>query len=365
MNASRTFARLFLLGACGQRPIRVLVGDAAERENALGHSSQRGFRMRNIRVAATQFQHAAGDKAHNLSIMRRFVERAAAERVEIVAFPECCISGYWHLRKLSRDQLRELAEPAFDGPSSRQLQQWSKQFGMTIGAGFVEIANDGKMYNAYVVAMPSGELVRHRKIQAFEHDDIASGDCFTVFDTPHGCRLGVLICYDNNIIENARATALLGAEIILAPHQTGGCKSGSPHGMKVIDRSLWENRERDPVAMEAAIRGDNGRGWLMRWLPSRAHDNGVFYVFSNGVGPDDDEVRTGNAMVIDCYGRIIKETCKAGDDMVVADLDAGLRERCTGVRWMKARRPELYRILTQPTGSEQTTRKVRFEYDGK
>ena len=26
-------------------------------------------------------------------------------------------------------------------------------------------------------------------------------------------------------------------------------------------------------------------GWLMRWLPSRAHDNGMFLVFSNGVGP--------------------------------------------------------------------------------
>ncbi len=32
----------------------------------------------------------------------------------------------------------------------------------------------------------------------------------------------------------------------------------------------------------------------MRWLPSRAHDNGVFYLFSNGVGLDDDEIRTGN-----------------------------------------------------------------------
>jgi predicted amidohydrolase len=34
--------------------------------------------------------------------------------------------------------------------------------------------------------------------------------------------VGVLICYDNNIVENARANALLGAEVLLAPHQTGG-----------------------------------------------------------------------------------------------------------------------------------------------
>src|SRR2546422_1792943 len=48
------------------------------------------------------------------------------------------------------------------------------------------------------------------------HPNICAGNRYTVFDTPHGCRVGVLICYDNNIVENARATALLGAEILLA-----------------------------------------------------------------------------------------------------------------------------------------------------
>jgi predicted amidohydrolase len=86
-------------------------------------------------------------------------------------------------------------------------------------------------------------------------------------------------------------------------------------------------------------------------------------VFANGVGQDDDEVRTGNAMVIDCYGRIINESQSIGDDLVIADLDASLRDRCTGVRWIKARRPELYKNLTVPTGREQDTRTVRFEYD--
>ena len=83
----------------------------------------------------------------------------------------------------------------------------------------------------------------------------------------------------------------------------------------------------------------------------------------NGVGQDDDEVRTGNAMVIDCYGRIINESNAIGDEMVIADLDAGLRERCTGVRWIKARRPELYEGLSVRTGREMDTRAVRFEYD--
>ena len=98
----------------------------------------------------------------------------------------------------------------------------------------------------------------------------------------------------------------------------------------------------------------------MRWLPSRAHDNGMFLLFSNGIGPDDDEIRTGNAMVLDPYGEIIAETRAAGDAIVVADLDASILMTSSGRRWLRARRPEMYESLTQRTGQEQDMRTVRF-----
>src|SRR5437762_13599727 len=94
--------------------------------------------MRNIRVAAVQFQHAAGDKGANLATIERFVASAAAQQVEIIAFPECCISGYWHLRKLSRGELTEIAEPVPGGPAALRLLALSRQYKMTIGAGLVE-----------------------------------------------------------------------------------------------------------------------------------------------------------------------------------------------------------------------------------
>jgi predicted amidohydrolase len=132
----------------------------------------------------------------------------------------------------------------------------------------------------------------------------------------------------------------------------------------LVDRRLWEERHNNPEAIEEELRGSKGRGWLMRWLPTRAHDNGVFLAFSNGVGVDDDEIRTGNATIIDPYGRILVETWKAGDDMVVADLDANLLDVSTGRRWIVTRRPELYSPLTVPTGVEQDTRAVRFDGEG-
>ncbi|HYN89204.1 MAG TPA: nitrilase family protein [Ardenticatenaceae bacterium] len=317
--------------------------------------------MENIRTAAVQFQHLPGDKPANLNKITAFVEKAAAQGVELIAFPEMCITGYWHTRKLSPEALDALAEPVPSGPSSGLLLSLAREYGMTIGAGLIERAADGALHNSYVVAMPDGRSACHRKLHSFEHPCIKSGDSYTVFDTPHGCRVGVLICYDNNIIENARITALMGAEVLLAPHQTGGCLSRSPRAMGAIDPALWERRGEDPAAIEAEFRGPKGRGWLMRWLPARAHDNGMFLLFSNGVGTDDDEVRTGNAMILDPYGEMLVETGKADDDMVVADLDAEVLPTSSGRRWLMARRPELYGPLTVPTGRERDTRYVRFE----
>jgi predicted amidohydrolase len=319
--------------------------------------------MKNIRVASVQFEHAAGDKQANLAKLKSYVAKAAERAVELIEFPECCITGYLFMRQLTGEQLEALAEPVFDGPSSQALMALAKEHNMTIGAGLVEEADDGKMYNTYVVAMPDGQFQRHRKIHCFISEHLSCGSEFTVFDTPHGCRAAVLTCYDNNIGENVRLAALNGAEILLAPHQTGGCKTPSPHCMGVIERSLWENRKSDPAAIEAELKGPKGREWLMTWLRARAHDNGLFLIFSNGVGIDGDEVRTGNATILDPYGRILAETWKPGDDMVVADLDAVLRDNCTGVRWIKTRRPELYGQLNVPTGLEEDIRSVRFGKD--
>lgn len=319
--------------------------------------------MNNIRVAAVQMEHINGNKTQNLEKIKKFVLEAKEKAVQIIIFPEACITGYWFWRNLSEQDLLNLSEPVFTGPSSIYIMELAKQYNITIGAGLLENDN-GKMYNTYIIAMPNGEFKKHRKIHAFESDYILEGDSLTVFDTPYGCKVGLLTCYDNNIIENVRMTALLGAQIILAPHQTGGCRSNDPNIMGIIDMDLWLNRKHNSQAIEAEFYGDKGRGWLLRWLPSRAHDNGVFYVFSNGVGADDDEVRTGNAMIIDPYGRILTETWVADDKMVVADLDLSLLEESTGQRWIRTRRPELYKPLTIPTGKEQSTRKIRFDNKG-
>jgi predicted amidohydrolase len=122
-------------------------------------------------------------------------------------------------------------------------------------------------------------------------------------------------------------------------------------GRGTVDRGLWENRLRDPARLRLEFDGPKGRGWLMRWLPARAYENGVYYVFSNAIGWDYDTVKPGLAMILDPYGEIIAESRALDDDVVVGLLTEGKIENSSGRRYLKARRPELYARMVEPQES--------------
>ena len=159
-----------------------------------------------LQVSSVQFQHRANDKAYNLSRIDNFTREAAARGSCLVVFPEMCISGYWHIPKLDAAGLERIAE-LLSGPSVSLVVAMAREQGIAIGAGLLEKGQDGSLYNSYVVCMPDGKFHCHRKLHAFEHKLISSGSSYTVFDTPWGIRAGILICWDNNLVENARATA--------------------------------------------------------------------------------------------------------------------------------------------------------------
>lgn len=301
--------------------------------------------MRDIRIAAAQFEARDAEKAYNLGRVDALTKQAVARGAEIVSFHECCIPGYTFLMTLRRDELEQLAEPVPDGPSTQRLIDISKENGVPVMAGLVEI-DDGRLYNTYVAVTPDGFLAKHRKLHAFISDFIDSGDSYTVFDLL-GCRMGILICYDNNLPENVRMTALHGAEIVFMPHVTCGLQSVMP-GRGKIDRTLWENRHRDPVRLRQEFLGPKGRGWLMRWLPARAYENGVYAVYTNPIGVDHDTVKNGNAMVLDPFGEILIESTALEDDVVTALCTADKIEVSSGYRYLRARRPELYGKMVEP-----------------
>lgn len=301
--------------------------------------------MKDLHVATVQFEARDGDKDFNLERIRALTAEAVAAGAEFVSFHECSVTGYTFLMTLQREQLLALAEEVPDGASVERLRALSSELGVPLGAGLLERDGDA-LFNTYVVVSPTGFVARHRKIHAFVSPFLTAGSEFTVFELL-GWRWGILICYDNNLAENVRITALQGADIILMPHVTGGTPSPMP-GRGVIDRSVWENRHNDPVSCRQEFRGPKGRGWLMRWLPCRVYENGVFALFSNQVGIDHDTIKPGGAMALDPYGEVLSEAHALGDDVVLATLDPTRLEQAPGRRYRRARRPELYKPLVAP-----------------
>lgn len=213
-----------------------------------------------LRASVVQFEAAPDRPDLNLRTIRRLAIKAARDGARIVAFPEMCLIGYWHLRKQTPERLYELAQSE-DGEHVQTIRKLAAELELGIGIGFLEVQADGRLFNSYSVCLPDGTVHTHRKLHAFEHEAISSGSEFTVFDTPWGVKAGILICWDNNLVENVRATALLGATVLIAPHQTGGTNSASPRGMKPLPAELWDNRAADPAAIEDAFRGGQ-RPWV-------------------------------------------------------------------------------------------------------
>lgn len=304
--------------------------------------------MQQIRVAAAQFENKDNDKAYNLSRIRELTRHAVEQGAQIVSFHEGCIPAYSWLQGLSRDELAAVAEPVPDGPSVRALIEIARMFDCVVMAGLIEI-DDNKLYNTYVAAGVEGYLAAHRKLHTFVNPHLTSGDRYTVIDLL-GCRIGLLTCYDNNLVENVRITTLLGAEIIMMPHVTCCLPSAMP-GRGVVDRTLWDNRQNDPVRLRQEFGGPKGRDWLMRWLPARAYENGVYAVFSNPIGWDYDTVKPGLAMILDPFGEVMIESHALEDDVVVALLTPEKIEQSSGRRYLNARRPELYGRLVEPQAS--------------
>jgi predicted amidohydrolase len=305
--------------------------------------------MRDIRVATVQFENRDNDPEYNLSRVRELTRQAVDQGAEIVSFHEGCIPGYTWIQPLTLEQLRDVAEPVPDGPSVRRLIEIAREFSTVVMAGLFEKDDEGRVYNCYVTVSPDGYLTKYRKLHAFVNPHLSAGDGYNVIDLL-GCKVGFLICYDNNLPENVRITAMMGAEIVFMPHVTCGLPSTMP-GRGTIDRSLWENRHRDPVRLRQEFHGPKGRGWLMRWLPARCWENGVYGVFSNPIGWDYDTVKPGLAMILDPFGEVLAESHSLEDEVVVGLLTPEKLEQSSGHRYIKARRPELYGKLVEPQES--------------
>jgi predicted amidohydrolase len=303
--------------------------------------------MDSLKIATAQFEHRSGDIEYNLSIVDTLSQKAAFTGASVIAFHECSTTGYSFARKFSKEQMVSLAERIPEGKICQSLISIAKKNQITILAGLFEKDTSDNIYKAYVCVDSNGLKAKFRKLHPFINPHIQPGNEYCVFDL-NGWKCGILICYDNNVVENVRATVLLGADVIFMPHVTM-CTPSTRPGAGFVDPKLWANREKDPTSLRIEFNGLKGRKWLMKWLPGKAFENGIYVVFSNAIGMDDDQLKNGCSMIIDPFGDIIAECQKLGDDFVTALLSPEKLFLSGGYRYKNARRPNLYRNIVGQT----------------
>ena len=299
--------------------------------------------MAPLKISTAQFENRSGDPLYNLSIIDSLAQKAANEGSQIIAFHECSVTGYSFARHLSNEQLLDIAECIPYGDSIQQLIDISSKYNIAILAGLFEKDSDDNIYKAYVCVTKDGLVAKFRKLHPFINPHILPGNSYCVFEL-FGWKCGILICYDNNIIENVRATALLGAEIIFMPHVTM-CTPSTRPGAGFVDPALWKNKAENALKLRSEFDGPKGREWLLKWLPARAYDNAIYVVFSNPIGMDDDQLKNGCSMIIDPFGDIIAECRTFDNEITTAVLTADKLTMAGGYRYKNARRVELYKDI--------------------
>ena len=328
-----------------------------------------------LRVASIPLRSRRGEPAQNVARVAEWLVLAARDEIGLAVFPEACLVGYGSLAKLHRDELEALAEP-LDGPMMGAVADAVERTGVAAGVGFIERSLDGRLFNSYAVCLPGGVRHCHRKLHAFEHRRIVSGDRFTVFDTAWGVRVGVLIGGDAYLVENVRMTALMGATLLVAPHRSYSAQRGGGRVLQPVSAEQWRNREAkagapgtpltpgasraagsavaDGRAGMAGLAGVRARrdaeDWVRAWLPARAADNGIFAVFSDGLDLRSNEGAPGVGMIVDPCGGILAESTRVDDAsaegvIVAASVDPDLIATSAGQQWLRARRPDLYAPL--------------------
>ncbi|GAA3957405.1 nitrilase family protein [Mucilaginibacter dorajii] len=317
--------------------------------------------MENLKIATAQFENRSGNKAYNLSIIRELTQKAAQQGAGAIAFHECSVTGYTFARNLSKAELTELAEVIPNGTSVTALIAIAAEFNIAVLASLFEKDLAGNLFKAYVCVDKNGLVAKHRKLHPFINPHLVPGDSYTVFDL-YGWKCGILICYDNNIIENVRATTLLGAQVIFMPHVTMCTPSPRP-GAGFVDARLWLDKEKNKQLLREEFDSLKGRAWLMKWLPARAYDNGIYAVFSNPIGMDDDQLKNGCAMIIDPFGDILAECRSLNNEVAFAELNPEKLKQAGGYRYLKARRPELYSAIIG--GSHESMQAVAWMGEGK
>lgn len=168
---------------------------------------------RPVRIAAVNLRpRNTGSAAASVEQFIAAIDKNVARNPDIVLLPEgITVVG----TGLSYADVAE----AVPGPTTRKLAEVARRHGAWVAAGIYE-REANVVYNTAVLLDRSGKLAgKYRKVHIPREETeggLTPGSSYPVFETDFG-KVGMMICWDVQYADPARALALAGAEIILMP----------------------------------------------------------------------------------------------------------------------------------------------------
>jgi (R)-amidase len=240
-----------------------------------------------MQVELAQMPCDDGDVAANLARVLAAIA-ACAPQTALIVFPETCLMGFPDAHNIAA------VAQALDGPALSAVQQAARERGVAVAIGLAEAAPDGRFFNTTVLLTPEGIALTYRKTHLWATDrGVFAPGSELVCTEWNGLRVGLLICYDIEFPEPARALAGMGVDLLLV---TNG--NMDPYG---------------PVHRRA--------------IAARAQENQLFAVMVNRCGTGGGLDFAGESAVLDPFGEVV-HACGRGAEQVVVTLDLARLRAC-------------------------------------
>lgn len=232
-----------------------------------------------MRIGLVQMHSIPGEVETNVEKGRQYFREAAQNGCEVVAYPELWTGGYY----LEHEGF--LAAARKTPHIVERFKALAKEYAVLTILPAPQEKNGNLYIGLFVIERDGTILAEYQKSYLWGREQnyfVRGKRRYEPVETSLG-KIGVLICYDIEFPEPARALAKRGAELIFVP-------------------SVW--------SVPAANR------WHIQ-LPARALDNTVFIAGINNV----QEGACGASKIVSPMGDIIAQASGDQEEVLVADID--------------------------------------------
>lgn len=300
-----------------------------------------------VRLAAVQAAPILFDKQASLEHALAWIDKAAKEQPDVIAFGEAWLPGYPFfidspLSDTWWDAASELLKNGvrLDGPEVKALCQAAKRAKaeLVIGVNELDPQTEATLYCSMLTIGRNGELLnRHRKLKPTHHERSVWGDGDAKGLRPVPCewgRLSALNCWEHNAVLPAYALMAQGVDVHIA---------------------AWPGREPDQAPSQPV--------WARQLLLSRAFASqaGAWVVCSAGLRlqahvPERFQAlyefdHNGGSAIIDPRGEVVAGVLTDEEGILVADADLALARAC--------------KVASDPAGHYSRPDLFRLEVDGR